>query len=360
MRALRPFIGSMLILGGLGFSGSALAQTAYCTDRSSTRQVTCFAVATTAVDTSQQLGFIAWTETRDSLSTNNWYRVPSDIQIREGTHAIVSGGTNSLQNETYQGSLPVFSVVGSHDLHAYASAWASSPIITITVNKFSPAFAPKTSATVSRIGQSVQLRADVDLERPTGVLAFFVKPPGGSAIEVARRTLNWPNNHIIDYDPRTFTFAAPYDASGEYGFSWSYLGDALNLAKTSPELKVQVGPYNTTTSLAQSSTRTLTGKPVTLTATISGARVGVPLPSGNVEFRDGTTLLGSAVLDGQGTAVLTTTQLFATGAHSLTARYLGDFDYQPSVSAAVSHDVQFDPALLTPIIDLLLDDAPAH
>lgn len=356
MRAVQPLACSMLLLAGFGLSGAARADTTACTDRGATRQVICLTLAATTVDTSQQLGFAAWLETRDSLNTNNWYRVPGDIQIKDSTHAIVSGGTNSLQNETFTGLLPVFGTVGTVNLYAYSSAWASSPTIAVTINKYSPAFAPTTSTTLSRVGQSVSLNANVNLERPTGVLVFYVRPPGGTTTEVARKTESYPSYHIIDYDPRTYTLAT----AGEYAFSWAYLGDALNLSKTSPEVKVRVGPFVTSTALTQSVAQTLTSKPVTLTAAISGAQIGVALPSGNVDFYDGATLLGTAALDGQGSAALTTTQLSATGTHPLTARYAGDYNYQASTSAAVAHEVQFDPALVVPVLDLLLSDPLPH
>jgi len=106
--------------------------------------------------------------------------------------------------------------------------------------------------------------------------------------------------------------------------------------------------------LAQSAAQSLTSRPVTLTATITGAQSAVPTPTGNVEFYDGATLLGSAALSPQGTATLVTTRISRTGPHSLTARYTGDFNYQASTSGALSHETRFDPALLVPILDLIL------
>ena len=233
-----------------------------------------------------------------------------------------------------------------------------SPTVPITVNKFSPRYTMTLAPSSTRTGQTIQITTNTTLYRPGGgVLAFYVTRPGATtAVEFARKTVSVTGPaHVPDQDLRGFTFVAPNDLPGEYIFQAGYLGDAFNNSNRSDYFRVRVGPYATTTALAQSPELTLTSKPVTLTATITGVVSGLPLPTGNVEFHDGTELLGSTALTAQGTAVLTTNQLRRTGAHSLTARYVGDFYYQPSTSAAISHEVRFDPALLVPILELLLD-----
>ena len=70
------------------------------------------------------------------------------------------------------------------------------------------------------------------------------------------------------------------------------------------------------------------GQGVSLVATVSAP--GGP-PTGTVTFSDGGTILGTAALDGSGTATLTTVAL-SVGGHSITATYSGD----PSLVAAQS------------------------
>jgi len=84
--------------------------------------------------------------------------------------------------------------------------------------------------------------------------------------------------------------------------------------------------------LTASSATTPAGAPLVLTATLTGSN-GV-LPTGNVLFFDGTTLLGT-VLSANGTASLTVTTL-ATGTHALTARSAGDSNYGPTTSNIVT------------------------
>lgn len=78
------------------------------------------------------------------------------------------------------------------------------------------------------------------------------------------------------------------------------------------------------------------GTPATLTATVTGNS-----PTGNVVFRDGSTLLGNAALSGGSAQFVATT--LAVGPHSFTAAYEGDARNVPSTSAAVPYAVA-DPA----------------
>ncbi|HXM57240.1 MAG TPA: N,N-dimethylformamidase beta subunit family domain-containing protein [Candidatus Dormibacteraeota bacterium] len=75
----------------------------------------------------------------------------------------------------------------------------------------------------------------------------------------------------------------------------------------------------TSTALASSANPSAFGQPVTLTATVSSLDGG-GTPSGTVTFVDGSSSLGSSVLDGSGRATLTTSGL-SVGDHAVTAVY---------------------------------------
>src|SRR5262249_33611135 len=75
------------------------------------------------------------------------------------------------------------------------------------------------------------------------------------------------------------------------------------------------------------------GQNVTLTATVT-APGGL---SGNVQFYDGSTLIGTVAISGT-TAGLTTNQL-AVGGHAIRARYLGNATIPPSTSPAFAQYV---------------------
>jgi pectin methylesterase-like acyl-CoA thioesterase len=74
---------------------------------------------------------------------------------------------------------------------------------------------------------------------------------------------------------------------------------------------------------------------ITLTATVSST---VGLPTGTINFLDGTTALGSGVLSG-GTATLTLSTL-AVGLHSITAVYAGDATFASLASATLTQTVE--------------------
>jgi hypothetical protein len=316
---------------------------------------TCLQVSNTNPEVGESVNILAWLFSQPAGGFN----IATTFSLYDGSFFLLTQGT--AVHQTLGNALDVnfvFTSAGTVQLRAdpAAAGRLDSPTIPITVRKFSPRYSMTFAPLPTRTGQSIQITTDTTLHRPAGgVLVFYVTRPGGTAVEFARKTVSvtGPAN-VIDHDVRSFPFVAPNDIPGEYIFMARYLGDAINDAVFSAYFRLPVGPHPTTTSLAQDSTLTLTAKPVILTATVGGALGGLPVPSGNVEFLDGTTLLGSAALTTQGTAQFTA-RLAGTGAHSLTARYVGDFNYQASTSAAIAHEVRFDPALLVPIFELLLN-----
>jgi len=93
---------------------------------------------------------------------------------------------------------------------------------------------------------------------------------------------------------------------------------------------------STTTTLTTDPNPSELSKATTLKATVAGGAT----PTGNVEFRDGGTLLGAAALSG-GVAQLPVSSL-AVGNHSLSATYVGDDTHDVSTGVHV-HKVQFGP-----------------
>jgi hypothetical protein len=89
-----------------------------------------------------------------------------------------------------------------------------------------------------------------------------------------------------------------------------------------------------TVSIATSADSLIYGQALTLTATVSGSSYGGDTPTGTVEFFDGTTVLGSAVLNAAGEATLTTSTL-PVGQHDIMVLYLGDCSYFAGISAAL-------------------------
>ncbi|MCW2679890.1 MAG: hypothetical protein JWM62_1291 [Frankiales bacterium] len=85
------------------------------------------------------------------------------------------------------------------------------------------------------------------------------------------------------------------------------------------------------TTVALTATSAAPGQPLTLTATVAVTAPGSGTPTGDVVFKDGSTVLGTVPLAG-GAAVLKLGGL-AGGAHALTAAYAGDVHLLPSGGA---------------------------
>jgi len=85
------------------------------------------------------------------------------------------------------------------------------------------------------------------------------------------------------------------------------------------------------------------GAAITFSSTVTSSVRGVTaLPTGSVNFYDGTTLLGSGALSASGAASFGTT--LAAGTHSITAQYSGDGNFVVNTSAALSQVVSAAPS----------------
>jgi hypothetical protein len=87
--------------------------------------------------------------------------------------------------------------------------------------------------------------------------------------------------------------------------------------------------------------------PLTATVTSSGA-----IPTGSVEFFDGSTLLGKAALTSAGTAVFEDVDP-TVGVHSITAKYLGNVNFAAGTSAVFSETIVVpqSPATVKPVVE---------
>ena len=119
----------------------------------------------------------------------------------------------------------------------------------------------------------------------------------------------------------------------------NYAGNSNIGASSSTPLVVSVKQV-TSIALASSANPAMTLSSVVLTATISNEGVGEA--TGTVTFTDGSTQLGTAVLNANGVASLTVPSL-AAGNHPLLASYAGDTENFASTSATLTEGVQLRP-----------------
>ena len=101
---------------------------------------------------------------------------------------------------------------------------------------------------------------------------------------------------------------------------------------------VQGTGTSSSTMLVSSLNPSAAGQSVTFTATVTGPSGNMTVPTGSVNFLDGTTTLGAVDLNASGVATYSTSSLSA-GSHSITAAYSGDSNFNGSTSNVVSQVV---------------------
>jgi uncharacterized protein (TIGR03437 family) len=149
--------------------------------------------------------------------------------------------------------------------------------------------------------------------------AAGVAAPGGTVVfsEAATTFATQP----VGADGRA-SFASPLGA-GLHSITAAYSGDANYQAATSPAVTLTVAKAGTVTSLTA-----VAGGPFTAVVTV--APPGAGSPTGMVQFRNGTAVIGTAPLIAQGSAFTAVLASAATG--SITAWYTGDANFSAGVS----------------------------
>lgn len=125
-------------------------------------------------------------------------------------------------------------------------------------------------------------------------------------------------------------------AAGSHLLMAVYSGDAAHLGSTSNGVPVTVVPDVTTVSLTSSANPAGYGQSVILTAMARGDHAA---PSGQIDFFDGTSLIGVATLSQSGIATATASAL-ALGTHTITAGYAATRNFDAASSAALHQVIQ--------------------
>ena len=122
---------------------------------------------------------------------------------------------------------------------------------------------------------------------------------------------------------------------GAHALVATYAGDTNNTGSASSSMAFNVQLAATTTVLSAAPNPAAVLSAVTLKAVVAG---NGGMPTGKVTFAADGTTIGTATVDGTGTATLTYSTL-AVGTHALTATYGGDVNDGVSTSSAVSEVV---------------------
>jgi sugar lactone lactonase YvrE len=243
-----------------------------------------------------------------------------------GNVALMDGGTllatlplNGAGTATYStstlaiGDHPITAVYGGDSIHASST----SVVVTERVQQVDTV-AVTSSKNPSIVGDMVQFTATisgVSGAPTTGTVSFS---DAGTVLGTA--TVNG----------NTAVFGVSTLVAGTHLIVATYSGDATNQGATSAALAQAVNTAGTTITLASSANPSVTGSPVTFTATV--ASLG-ETPKGSVAFLDGSTTIGTGTV-AAGVATFTTSSL-SPGQHVITARYGGDAGTQVSTSGVL-------------------------
>jgi hypothetical protein len=244
------------------------------------------------------------------------------------------GGNSVTVNTNGSGlavaTLPVGDTVGSLPVKAeFAGTTTMEPAsdaTTFAVGKVDTITSVSPSAPSVDVGDQITFSADVDSAQsgagtPAGSVQFMID---GAAFGAP----------VALVGGSATSAAISYAATGTHHVQAVYAGNGDFNASSSGTAAFTVMPQRTATSttLVASPTTSVSGQDVTLTATVAPVGGGA-VPSGDVTFRHGATVLGSGAVDpGTGRATLTTGAL-PVGSDQLTAVYGGDAAYRASTSS---------------------------
>ncbi|SNT34982.1 Ig-like domain (group 3) [Granulicella rosea] len=239
-----------------------------------------------------------------------------------GTGTLNAGGSATL---VVQGTNWT---VGTHTLTAVYGGDAKDTAITSAavkqiVNLATTTVSVNTSASPIGQGGAITFTATVKGNggTPTGTVSFY---DGATLLGTGTTSIDG----IATLNTATL-------ALGSHSITAVYGGDASDNGSTSPALTQVVQSASTTTTLASSKNPSNYGSSLVLTAVVSGTG---SVPTGNVIFTDGATVLATIAVDGTGTATYATSTL-AIGSHTLTAKYQGDANHSATNSSPLTQSI---------------------
>jgi large repetitive protein len=232
-----------------------------------------------------------------------------------------------------QWSTQTFSV-GAHSLSAQyagdnANISGASNIISEQITKATTATALATTAANSTVGLPITLTATVTNGSGPPITGSVTFKDGTSVLSSA----------ALSSGASSLTTSSL--APGSHSITASYSGDTDNAASSSTSTTETIAQIGTVTILNTDVNPINAGATLHLTANVTLA-AGATLdgvPTGNVLFYDGTTVLGTVAINVSGQAVLAYSTL-SVGSHSLTAGYGGNTNYAASNSPVVTQTVQ--------------------
>ena len=221
--------------------------------------------------------------------------------------------------------------VGTHPMTAmYSGDLTQQPSTSAVLNQVVEAESAATKLSVTpgtiAFGSAVVLSASVTGDgTPTGSITFSSTAQGGASVVLGKVSLT----------SGTASLSSSMLAVGQDTLTAIYSGDTTHEASTSAPVKVTVNPATPMVVVTSMMNPSTVGQFVTFFVKVSG---GAVVPTGTVQFYDGSTPLGAVVTLHAGAASVTPPPL-AKGAHTIIASYSGDGNYNSAGSAGLEQQV---------------------
>jgi hypothetical protein len=204
---------------------------------------------------------------------------------------------------------------------------------TLTITQAATTTGVQAASNPSVFGQLVTITANISAVspgagNPTGTVEFKDGNrdiAGCASLPVSAGTATCTTGALSVADHQV---SAVYSGDHNFQSSNGSVGQAVNQAQTSTTLRTSPNP-------------SMRRHRVTFTVTVAAVAPGAGTPAGTVTFHDGSTTIGTGVLNSAATASLTTSGL-TIGAHSITASYSGDASFTSSTSPAITQYVDTD------------------
>ncbi|MCU1458201.1 MAG: hypothetical protein JWL73_2293 [Actinomycetia bacterium] len=244
-----------------------------------------------------------------------------------GTATLVSGSASITTSALLTGSNALTAAYsGDGNLSP-----ATSAVATLNVGKAQTATTLAAPPSPSLSGQGVSFSATV-----TAVVPGAGVPAGAVQFNDGANPLGSP----IPLDGSGVATSATFTnlGVGTHSITAIYSGNPDFSGSTSGAGSQVVNQAASQTGLVSSVNPSANGQSVTFTATVTVTAPGVGPATGDVQFLDGTTPIGSGTLDGSGIATFSTAGL-SGGTHPITAVYAGDAGNTGSTSDVVSQVV---------------------
>jgi len=301
-------------------------------------------------------GYAIVSVTGQTISNNRQLTfVIPNVTASQTINASFAAKTLSVGTQT--GTTPTYGTAGSASFSVTA-ANISDGLYTATLGGTLPAgVTVGNSGNVAINVNSGTFTLNTTAATPAGTHTFTITIDGVTAnvtLTVNKATSNFGTPAAINttYTP-TLTLA---DLTLPSGYAWDMPATAITAAGTgqtfpatftdpsgnyeaaSGTITVNVAKANTTTALSSALNPSVYGQSVMFTATVTAVSPGGGTPAGNVEFREGSTVLGTGTLDDSGIATFTISALSAEE-HFIVAFYMGNGNYTHSNSVVLFQDV---------------------